>query len=100
MVQYGVTNVAQESDIAGIGYLSPQTGALVQRLFYQATNGDIRSAYHSGLQGAPGFVIDSTVIASGVALGTPLSAMQQAASGLGVPVSQLSVAGRTTHWTN
>ena len=87
LAEFGVTDVAQQSAIAGVGYLSPQTGALIQRLFYQTTNGDIRTVFHPGITGEPGFLIDPTIIASNVPLGTPISAMQQASPGLGQPVS-------------
>ena len=91
LAQFGVTNVSPSSAIAGIGYFSPQSGALIQRIFYQTTNGDIRSAFHSGINGQPSFVLDPTIIASGVPLGSPISAMQQAnAPGLGQPVSHFS----------
>ncbi|KAJ7485333.1 hypothetical protein FB451DRAFT_1229275 [Mycena latifolia] len=83
MASLGVTNVAPSTSLAGVGYLSPFTGALVLRIFYQTTNGDIRMIYHSGINFDPAWVLDSTVIAN-VPLGTPLSAFQASNGAPGV----------------
>ncbi|KAJ7048761.1 hypothetical protein C8F01DRAFT_1239256, partial [Mycena amicta] len=75
MSALGITNVAPSTYIAGYGYLTVQSSlsALAQRLFYQTTNGNIMSAYHSGLTGSPAWVVDTT-IATNLPLGTPISA--------------------------
>ncbi|KAJ6529786.1 hypothetical protein B0H19DRAFT_1332916 [Mycena capillaripes] len=75
MAALGIINVAPSTYIAGYGYLTVQSSlsAVAQRLFYQTTNGNIVSAYHSGLTGGPGWVVDTT-IATGLPLGTPISA--------------------------
>ncbi|KAJ7920577.1 hypothetical protein B0H13DRAFT_1867493 [Mycena leptocephala] len=71
----GITNVAPSTYIAGYGYLTVQSSlnALAQRLFYQTTNGNIVSAYHSGLTDSAEWVVDTT-IATNLPLGTPISA--------------------------
>jgi len=71
----GITNVFDASHLSAVGYTSPTTQDLVIRVFYQATNGDIRSAWYSN-----GWQLDPTVIAN-VPLGTPIAAMQQSNSG-------------------
>ncbi|KAK7046229.1 hypothetical protein R3P38DRAFT_3175506 [Favolaschia claudopus] len=48
--------------------------ALAQRLFYQTANGNIMSAYHSGLTGSAAWVVDTT-IATGIPLGSPITAV-------------------------
>ncbi|KAJ6480426.1 hypothetical protein C8R45DRAFT_1101000 [Mycena sanguinolenta] len=53
-------------DIVHVGYVSPSTNAFAVRMFYQATNGTILAAYHSGVPG----------------LGTPLSAFQSNLNGV------------------
>jgi hypothetical protein len=74
MSALGITNVAPSTYIAGYGYLTVQGSlSLAQRLFYQTTNGNIVSAYHSGLAGSAGWVVDTT-IATNLPLGTPISA--------------------------
>ncbi|KAJ7747540.1 hypothetical protein B0H16DRAFT_1692413 [Mycena metata] len=72
---FGLTNVAPSTYIAGYGYSTVQSslGAVAQRIFYQTTNGNIVSAYHSGLTGSPGWIVDTT-IATNLPLGTPISA--------------------------
>ncbi|KAJ7923596.1 hypothetical protein B0H13DRAFT_1864741 [Mycena leptocephala] len=75
MSAFGLTNVAPSTYIAGYGYLTVQSslGAVAQRIFYRTTNGNIVSAYHSGLTGDPGWIVDTT-IATNLPLGTPISA--------------------------
>ncbi|KAJ7501527.1 hypothetical protein B0H11DRAFT_2275168 [Mycena galericulata] len=75
MSGFGITKVAPSTHIAGYGYLTVQSSldALAQRIFYQTTNGNIVSAYHSGLTGSLGWVVDTT-IATNLPLGTPISA--------------------------
>ncbi|KAK6984821.1 hypothetical protein R3P38DRAFT_3451638 [Favolaschia claudopus] len=76
MASLGVVNVSPATTIAGYGYLTVQSSlsALAQRLFYQTTNGNIMSAYHSGLTGSAGWVVDTT-IATGIPLGAPITAV-------------------------
>jgi hypothetical protein len=75
MSALGITSVAPSTYIAGYGYGTVQSSlsALAQRIFYQTTNGNIVSAYHSGLTGSPAWVVDTT-IATNLPLGTPISA--------------------------
>jgi hypothetical protein len=82
MAALGIINVAPSTYIAGYGYLTVQSSldAVSQRLFYQTTNGNIVSAYHSGLTGSAGWVVDTT-IATGLPLGTPISAFITVVSG-------------------
>ncbi|KAJ7778202.1 hypothetical protein B0H16DRAFT_880438 [Mycena metata] len=72
MSALGITNVTPSTYIAGYGYLTLQS-ALAQRIFYQTTNGNIVSAFHSGLSNSPGWAVDTT-IATNLPLGTPISA--------------------------
>jgi hypothetical protein len=53
-----ITDVAPSTYIAGYGYLTVQSSlsGLAQRLFYQTTNGNIVSAYHSRLAGSAGCI--------------------------------------------
>ncbi|KAL0953680.1 hypothetical protein HGRIS_004878 [Hohenbuehelia grisea] len=77
-----ITGVARSSNVAAVGYLSPVTGAGTTRLFYQLNNGDIQAAWRPGINNQPLWQLDA-IIASGVPLGTPISAMQQQLGGLG-----------------
>ncbi|KAJ6483026.1 hypothetical protein DFH09DRAFT_1212749 [Mycena vulgaris] len=74
-------NAAPSTDIAVIGCISPVTHAFAVRLFYQATNGSIITAYHSGVAGDPIWLLDPVVIAT-VPLGAPLSAFQSNLNGV------------------
>ncbi|KAJ7331452.1 hypothetical protein DFH08DRAFT_966450 [Mycena albidolilacea] len=76
-----IRNAAPSTDIAVIGYVSPATNAFAVRLFYQATNGSIITAYHSGVAGDPIWLLDPVVLAT-VPLGTPLSAFQSNLNGV------------------
>ncbi|KAJ7781836.1 hypothetical protein DFH07DRAFT_389265 [Mycena maculata] len=78
---YNLVNVTPFTDIATIGYISPATGGLVVRLFYQTTDGVIRTAYHSGVAGDPPWSLDPVEIAT-VPLGSPLSAFQSNLNGV------------------
>lgn len=75
MAALGITNVTPSTYIAGYGYLTVQSSldALAMRIFYQTTNGNIVSAYHSGLTGSAVWVVDTT-LATGLPLGTPITA--------------------------
>ncbi|KAJ6564670.1 hypothetical protein B0H19DRAFT_1068191 [Mycena capillaripes] len=81
LAQFGVLNVTPFTDVAAIEYLSPATGGLAVRIFYQTTDGAIRTAYHSGVSGDPNWSLDPVVIAS-VPLGTPISAFQSNLNGV------------------
>ncbi|KAJ7330255.1 hypothetical protein DFH08DRAFT_940263, partial [Mycena albidolilacea] len=76
-----IRNAAPSTDIAVVGYVSPATEGFAVRLFYQATNGEIITAYHSGVGGDPLWQLDPVVIAT-VPLGTPLSAFQSNLNGV------------------
>lgn len=67
-----ITNVAPSSKFAGVHYISPTAGDPWVRVFYQTTNGDIRSIYN-GPAGAT-WLLDNTTIAN-VPIGSPLSAL-------------------------
>ncbi|KAJ7263389.1 hypothetical protein C8J57DRAFT_1231256 [Mycena rebaudengoi] len=76
MAALGVTNVVLSTYIAGYGYFTVQSslGTVAQRLFYQTTNGNIVSAYHSGLTNSAAWVVNTT-LATNLPLGTPISAV-------------------------
>ncbi|KAJ7034830.1 hypothetical protein C8F04DRAFT_1182827 [Mycena alexandri] len=97
-----ITNAAPSTDFAVIGYTSPVTGAFTTRLWYQATNGSIITAYHSGLADDPPWVLDPVVIAT-VPLGTPLSAFHSNLNGVLpeiIVIQYPDVNGLLTHrWT-
>ncbi|KAJ7848253.1 hypothetical protein B0H14DRAFT_2583103 [Mycena olivaceomarginata] len=98
MSALGITNVTPSTYIAGYGYLTVQSSldALAMRIFYQITNGNIVSAYHSGLTGAPQWIVDTT-IATNLPLGVPITAFIVEAGSIQVAVVQYTDAnGRLT----
>lgn len=74
MASLGIVNVAPSTNLAGFGYISPFTGVLALRLFYQTTNGNLVTAVHSGIANSVAWAVDSTPIATGLPLGTIVSA--------------------------
>ncbi|KAJ7736445.1 hypothetical protein B0H16DRAFT_1573829 [Mycena metata] len=78
-----VTDAAPTTDLAAIAYTSAVTGTVAVRLVYQATNGSILTAYHSGVPGEADWELDPVVIAT-VPLGTPLSVFESRV-GSGLP---------------
>lgn len=74
ITNFGIVNVSPSTNRAGFGYLSPFTNAMVQRLFYQATNGNLVTAAHTGITGDPAWKVDSAPIATNLPLGTVVSA--------------------------
>ncbi|KAJ7814485.1 hypothetical protein B0H13DRAFT_1924812 [Mycena leptocephala] len=83
LTQFNIVNVTPFTDITAIGYFSPATQQVTARLFYQTTDGFIRTAYHSGLPGDPLWSVDPATIAT-VPLGSPLYAFQSNLNG-GLP---------------
>jgi hypothetical protein len=86
LAQFGIANATPSTDITVVGYLSPATKAFAVRMFYQTTDGAIRTAFHSGVPGDVNWKLDSIVIAIG-RLGTPLSAFQSNLNGV-LPVGR------------
>ncbi|KAJ7839148.1 hypothetical protein B0H14DRAFT_3140852 [Mycena olivaceomarginata] len=81
LAQFGIANPTPSTDIAVVGYLSPATKAFAVRMFYQTTDGAIRTAFHSGVPWDVNWKLDPIVIAIG-RLGTPLSAFQSNLNGV------------------
>ncbi len=73
----GVTNVYAGTKIAAVGTGKPSDLSHM-RVFYQTTNGDIRSIWFRGL----GWGLDPTTIAHNIPLGAPISAFVQSTGGV------------------
>jgi hypothetical protein len=57
---WDIVNVAPSTNLVGFGYISPFTPALVQRLFYQTTNGNLVTAVHTGTPNSLSESVDIT----------------------------------------